>query len=98
MLFCSAHLRLRLFQQQMISHHQRINVGEHEATVGIIWCAHNRFTSDVKTGIDYHRAAGGSVKLIHHRVKEPVTFRIYCLNSGGVIYMRDRGDQNCAAR
>src|SRR5215213_1091491 len=92
MLTGAAQRWLRFFEQQMIAHHEGINVRKHKTAIGIIRRAHNRFAANVETGIDDDGAARTPVKLVHHRVEQSMTLSINSLNSRTVIHMRNRGD------
>src|SRR5678816_2885040 len=51
-------MRLRGAFEQKVSEHQKIHLRVHEAAVGVIRCADNRFAAHVERSIHQHATAG----------------------------------------
>ena len=63
------HGRLRLFAQELVTHHQHIHVGEHETAIGVARIVHNGFAANIETGVHQHRATRAPLKCLQNGVK-----------------------------
>ena len=77
--------RLFLFKKDKIFHDQYIHLRPHKATICVLWCADNGFSSNIETGIDHHRASGQIFKLFYHLIKIRFIIPVHSLDPCWIV-------------
>ena len=85
-------LGLILFEEQKILNHQSVHVRGHEASIGILRRADDRFSADIEAGVDDYGTAGqigkGGNEFMEARIPVPVNRMDAC----GKVNMGNRRD------
>src|SRR5262245_34165831 len=81
---------LSLPLEEAVADDEAVDLGRHEAAIGVFDGVDDRLTPDVERSVDHHAASGLIAKSLEHAVQEWIALWIDGLNAGRVIDVRDR--------